>query len=247
MTSPICDSSHISTSPVTTCDPGHMLTLCAWDCTFKHHLWCQSMAIFNKIGLVEKGIYLRKGLKRGLWILLLQVKFLSNCCDAFANWTGLMRTSILCWNAGMTLLLTEMLVLFDWGWRWAEVMMKTDSDSKPGFHWRFSIPVRHVLWVVDLLWSLGNIEHAATLELESKQPQCFCWSLRECLKAWLGYSLASTASSQIFRSYKNKKSKWGQVKENKVRAYSEAWIHALPTDPGKRVIPAHSLRDHSRP
>jgi hypothetical protein len=43
----ICDSSHKCASSVTTCDPGHMLTLCAWDCTFEHHLWCHSMPIFN--------------------------------------------------------------------------------------------------------------------------------------------------------------------------------------------------------
>jgi hypothetical protein len=42
-----CDSSYKCASSVTTCDPGHMLTLCAWDCTFEHHLWCHSMSIFN--------------------------------------------------------------------------------------------------------------------------------------------------------------------------------------------------------
>jgi len=51
MTSPICDSSHKCVSSVTTCDLGHMLTFCSWDCTFKHHLWCHSIPIFNKIVL----------------------------------------------------------------------------------------------------------------------------------------------------------------------------------------------------
>jgi hypothetical protein len=45
-----CNSSHKCASSVTTCDPGHLLTLCAWYCTFEHHLWCHSMPIFNTPG-----------------------------------------------------------------------------------------------------------------------------------------------------------------------------------------------------
>ena len=33
-----------------------MLTLCAWDCTFEHHLWCHSMPIFNRLVLTCKSI-----------------------------------------------------------------------------------------------------------------------------------------------------------------------------------------------
>jgi hypothetical protein len=51
MTSSWCDTSRMSVSPVTTCDPGHiqdhtqdhMLTFCAWDCTSSAIIACQHL------------------------------------------------------------------------------------------------------------------------------------------------------------------------------------------------------------